>query len=122
MGRKPRSAKIITGTLDTMTEVQLLLLDSSTDLTINEIEGQLRLRERRNLARVREIDLIGELGTTRDELDHLGRALRRIIASYGPTMGTRWIAGGCPITLAEFLVAAGVADYRQGDFWSSIIE
>lgn len=79
------------------------------------------LRHRINVDRVRRVDLLGELETTSAELDDLGRAIRWLIIGVGPGQATRVLEERCPLALAEFLVAAAVHDYRQGDYWSAVV-
>ena len=74
-------------------------------------------RQQRNLALIRQIDLLGEFNTTADELDPLGREIAGLVRTVTPGIATKWLASEYPLALGEFLVAVGVYDYRPGDFW-----
>ena len=86
------------------------------------VTSYLAERNTRNLHKVLRVDLFGELDTSLEELDRLGDAVAFLIRSVGAGRATEHLFGKYPLVLAELLVAAGVHDYHQGDYWSGVFE
>lgn len=89
--------------------------------TLAAAKSFLQLRHERNLEWLPHIDLFGELNTSQAELDELGEAIAALVAGAQPAPATRQLEHSFPLAFAEFLVAVGVHEYTQGNYWSAVI-
>lgn len=71
-------------------------------------------------AKIRSIDLIGEIPISKNDLDALASLLKRIFSKHPATVATDAIEHGSPISFALFLVTQGVYGYAGGDYWTSV--
>lgn len=71
-------------------------------------------------SKIRNIDLIGELTISKNNLDTLAVFFRRIFGKHSTTTALDAIENGAPISFALFLVAQGVYGYAGGDYWTSV--
>ena len=80
--------------------------------------------ERRLKARLREVQLIGELALTEDETRTLGEQLGLALGgAYGKVHDlSAWVRRWYPATFVTYLVCEGVHSYEAGDYWSAVFE
>lgn len=69
---------------------------------------------------VEEVDLLGEIDISEEELPRLGQQIGDLVRRYGWAEAERLIREKYPCSFAVFLVAQGAREYEAGDFWSSI--
>jgi hypothetical protein len=88
--------------------------------SLEEARAYLRQRQERNARWLPHIDLLGELNTTPAELDKLGAAISLLVSAAQPAQATQQLEIRYPLAFAEFLVAIGIHEYRQGNYWSAV--
>lgn len=91
-------------------------------LSLREAREFLSLRQERNVEWLPHIDILGELNTSEAELDSLGSAISLMVSGMQPRQATWQLESQYPLAFAEFLVAVGIHDYRQGNYWSAVRE
>ena len=92
--------------------------DFRAPLSYGEAVDWLRSRQSLNEMLVHDVLLLGEFGTTFEELEQAADAVRTILRARGPSSAQRVLSRYYPLVLAEVVVAAGVHRYSQGDYWS----
>jgi hypothetical protein len=78
--------------------------------------------EERLRPQVAEVDLLGEISLSEDEIHLLGRLIGDLIRQHRWKQAARLLRERYPCSYAVFLVAQGVRGYEAGDFWSAIQE
>lgn len=77
--------------------------------------------ENRLSKEVLDIDLLGQIALSPEDLDLLGILIRQRI-SPNISEGTRFLERQAPTCLACFLVWTGIVGYQDGDYWSAVRE
>ena len=82
----------------------------------NLLQCEARLSEE-----IHNVDLLGQIALSPEDLDHLGTLIRQRI-SPNISEGTRFLGREAPTCLTCFLVWTGIVGYRDGDYWSAVRE
>lgn len=83
--------------------------------SLDEWENRLR-------PQVAEVDLLGEVSLTEDEVRSLGREIGDLVRGEGWTGASQRLQEQYPCTYAVFLVATGAYYYEERAFWSAVRE
>lgn len=86
------------------------------------IMDQLDKWEERLRPQVMEVDLLGEVPLSEDEVRLLGQLIGDLVRRKGWTQAARLLREQYPCSYAVFMVAQGARGYEAGDFWSAIRE
>lgn len=78
--------------------------------------------EARLRPQVRSVELLGEIPITAEECDQLGKAIGRIVESWGHGRGLHALTECRPATFAVYLVAQGLYGYEGGDYWTEVVQ
>ena len=70
--------------------------------------------------KLRNIDLVGEILLTRDEVDELSGSFRRIFSKNPSTKALDIVERCLPSSFIVYLVAQGVYGYNGGDYWTAV--
>lgn len=76
--------------------------------------------EKRLRPQVAEVDLLGEIGLSEEEVRSLGRLLGDLVDREGWARASQLLREQYPCTYAVFLVAIGAYFYEEGAFWSAV--
>ena len=76
--------------------------------------------EKRLHPQVIEVDLLGEIALSEEEVRLLGQQIGDLVRRKGWTQATRLLRERYPCSYAVFMVAQGTLHYEAGDFWSAI--
>lgn len=82
----------------------------------NLLQCEARLSEE-----IHNVDLLGQIALSPEDLDHLGTLIRQRI-SPNISEGTRFLGREASTCLACFLVWTGIVGYQDGDYWSAVRE
>lgn len=84
------------------------------------VKTELHELEREYQSRLRDVDLLGELGLTDAERTRIARYLRVLLANISAERVCQYVHQYWPVTLAVYLVAEGVVSYDGGNFWDPV--
>lgn len=76
--------------------------------------------EERLRPQVAEVDLLGEVGLSKEEVRLLGRLIGDLVRREGWSRAARLLRERYPCTYAVFLVAVGAYHYEEGTFWQAV--
>ncbi|MBO9370291.1 MAG: hypothetical protein J7575_04250, partial [Chloroflexi bacterium] len=76
--------------------------------------------EKRLHPQVIEVDLLGEIALSDEEVHLLGQQIGDLVRRKGWTQAARLLRERYPCSYAVFMVAQGARGYEAGDFWSAI--
>ncbi len=76
--------------------------------------------EERLRPQVAEVDLLGEVRLSEEEVRSLGRQIGALVRREGWTRASQRLREQYPCTYAVFLVATGAYYYEEGAFWSAV--
>ena len=73
-------------------------------------------------SQVEEVDLLGEIALTPEEVIELGNLIGDLVRSLGWEQAKEALREKYPCSFAIYLVSQGIHGYEEGDFWSGVRE